>query len=241
MQKVIGLVGYVNKTEYIINLAKVLSITGKNVLVIDGTVEERLRYSIPAFNNSEKEYLVHFDSVDYALGFRSIESIKEYICKKTSNADSYDVILIDIDNVQAYEDFRQEKFSKTFFFIEYLNISVAKNQELLKAITSYEAVDKKTLLTRVIFKQYVTRASEKYFENKIMEYPVEWDENEYELPYMDQDKIADIEFEQSGYIDINRHTKQYVSFVTDMAAEIIGDIQAGEIRKMVKMYTRRKK
>ena len=72
MQKVIGLVGYVNTTEYIINLAKVLSITGNSVLVIDGTTEERLRYSIPAFNNSEKEYLVHFDGADYALGFRSI-------------------------------------------------------------------------------------------------------------------------------------------------------------------------
>lgn len=238
MQKVIGLVGYVNKTELVINLAKVLSITGKSVLVIDGTAEERLRYSIPAFNNSAKEYLVHFDTVDYALGFRSIESIKEYICAKTSNADSYDVILIDIDNVGAYDDFRQENFTRTFFFIEYLNISLAKNDELLQAITKYEAIDKKPVLTRVIFRQYVTRASEKYFEDKIMKYPVDWNENSYELPYMDQDKIADIEFEQSGYIDINRHTKQFINMVTDMAADIIGDLQANEIRKMVKMYTR---
>lgn len=238
MQKVIGLVGYVNKTEYIINLAKVLSIAGKSVLVIDGTKEERLRYSIPAFNNSDKEYLVHFDTVDYALGFRSIEGIKEYICKKTSNADSYDIILIDIDNVESYEDFVKENFSKTFFFIEYLNISLAKNEELLRVISSYEAVDRKPVLSRVIFRQYVTRASEKYFENRILEYPVEWNEVAYELPYMDQDKIADIEFEQSGYIDMNRHTKQYLTLVTDMASDIIGDVQPGEIRKMIKMYTR---
>ena len=238
MQKVIGLVGYVNKTEYIINLAKVISITGKSVLVIDGTLEERMRYSIPAFNNSEKEYLVHFDGVDYALGFRSIEAIKEYICKKTSNADSYDIILIDIDNVKSYEDFRQENLTKTFFFIEYLNISLAKDEELLKVITSYEAVDRKPVLSRVIFKQYVTRASEKYFENKILSYPIEWNEVEYELPYLDQDRIADIEAEQSGYIDMNRHTKQYITLVTDMASDILGELQAGDIRKMVKMYTR---
>lgn len=240
MQKVIGLVGYVNKAEYIINLAKVLSIMGKSVLVIDGTVEERLRHSIPAFNNSDKEYLVHFDAVDYALGFRSIETIKEYICARTSGADSYDIILIDIDNVIAYEDFKQENFSKTFFFIEYLNISISKNEELLKAIVNNESADKKPVLTRVLFKQYVTRASEKYFESKISSYPVEWNENLYELPYMDQDKIADIEFEQSGYIDMNRHTKQFIAMVTDMAADIVGDMQASEIRKMVKMYTRGK-
>ena len=37
---------------------------------------------------------------------------------------------------------------------------------------------------------------------------------------------------------MNRHTKQYITLVTDMASDIIGDLQAGEIRKMVKMYTR---
>lgn len=238
MQKVIGLVGYVNKSELIINLAKILSITGKSVLVIDGTTEERLRYTIPAFNNTEKEYLIHFDGADYALGFRSIESIKEYICKKTSNADTYDYILIDIDNVQSYEDFRQDNLYRTFFFIEFLNISIGKDEELLKAITSHEAVDKKPVMTRVIYRQYVTRTSERYFEDKILNYPVEWNQIEYELPYMDQDKIADIEAQQSGYIDINRHTKQFIAFVTDIASDIIGELSGADIRKMVKMYTR---
>ena len=93
MQKIIGLVGYVNKTELVINLAKILAITGKSVLVVDATVEERMRYTIPAFNNSEKEYLANFDGVDYALGFTSIEAVKEYICAKTSDADTYDIIL----------------------------------------------------------------------------------------------------------------------------------------------------
>ena len=234
MQKIIGMVGYVNKTELIINLAKVLRLAGKSVLVIDGTIEERMRYSVPAFNNSDKEYLTNYDDVDYALGFRSIEAIKEYICKKTSNADSYDIILIDIDNVKAYEDFYKENFTRTFFFIEYLNISLGKNEELLKAITSHENLERKPVLTQVVYKQYVTRASEKYFINKILEYPVEWNEMSYELPYMDQDKIADIETEQSGYVDLNRHTKQFINMVTDMASDIIGDVQASDIRKIIK-------
>ena len=122
--------------------------------------------------------------------------------------------------------------------MEYTNISMAKGEELLRAITSYEAIDRKPVLTRVVFRQYVTRASEKYFENKIYAFPVDWNEMNYELSYMDQDRIADIEFEQSGYIDMNRHTKQYISLVTDMASDIIGDIQPGEIRKMIKMYMR---
>lgn len=239
MQKIIGLVGYVNKTELVINLAKVLSITGKSVLVIDGTVEERLRYTIPAFNYSEKEYLVNFDGVDYALGFKNIDGVKEYICTKTSDADTYDIILLNIDNATSYDDFRQkENFTRTFFFIEYLNISFGKNIELMKAITSYEEPGNRPVLTQVLYRQYVTRTSDKYFQNLISEYAVEWNERYYELPFLDQDRIADIEMQQSGYIDLNRHTKQFINMVTDMAADILGDVQAAEIRRMIKLYSR---
>lgn len=240
MQKIIGLVGYVNKSELVINLAKTLSITGKKVLVIDGTLEERLRYTIPAFNNSEKEYLTNFDGVDYALGFSSMDGIKEYICTKTSDADTYDIILLDIDNANAYTSFRQgmDEFTKTYFFIEYLNISFGRNIEILKALTSFAEDGKKPILSRVIYKQYVSRASDKYFTKLIEDYQVEWYERDYELPFLEQDKIADIEMQQSGYIDLNRHTKQFISLMADMASDMLGDVGSADIKKMLKMYTR---
>ena len=240
MQKIIGLVGYVNKSELVINLAKTLSITGKKVLVIDGTLEERLRYTIPAFNNSEKEYLTNFDGVDYALGFSSMDGIKEYICTKTSDADTYDIILLDIDNAETYAGFRQgmDEFTRTYFFIEYLNISFGRNVEILKTLTSFYEEGKKPILTRVIYKQYVSRASDKYFTKLIEDYEVEWNERDYELPFLEQDKIADIEMQQSGYIDLNRHTKQFVGLMADITSEILGDVTSADIKRMLKMYTR---
>ena len=240
MQKIIGLVGYVNKSELVINLAKMLSITGKKVLVIDGTLEERLRYTIPAFNNSEEEYLTNFDGVDYALGFDSIDKVKEYICTKTSDADTYDIILLDIDNAETYVGFRKggEEFSRTFFFIEYLNISFARNAEILKAMDSFVEAGKKPVLTRVIYRQYISRTSEKYFARLIADYQIEWNEREYDLPFMDQDRIADIEMQQSGYMDLNRHTKQFISMLADMASEILGEVSSADIKKLIKMYTR---
>lgn len=241
MQKIIGLVGYVNKSEFVINLAKVLALTGKTVLVIDATAEERLRYTIPGFNTSKSEYLSHFDGVDYAMGFKSIDNIKEYVYKKTSNAENYDYILLDIDNVKAYEGYRGENLAKTFFFMEYRNMSLAKNIELLNTIVSYEPVERKAVLTKVLFRDYVTRASEMYFESKIQEFPIEWAESVYDLQYTDQDRIADIEGEQSGYLDINRHTKQFVITIADMASDIIGDMNSAEIKKIIKTYVRGRK
>ena len=98
MQKIIGFIGYVNKSEFIINLSKILKIMNKKVLVVDGTLNKSIKYTIPTFDVAQDESITNFDGTDYAVGFKSIESIKEYICNKTSIADDYDYILLDIDN-----------------------------------------------------------------------------------------------------------------------------------------------
>ena len=125
MQEVIALAGYVNKTDFVINLAKAISLTGKTVLVIDGTNEERLKYTVPSLSVKEKEFVTQYDSVDFAVGFKSMHDVENYICKRELNIALYDYILLDIDNPAAYENFRSRGISKTYFFVEYSNISMS--------------------------------------------------------------------------------------------------------------------
>lgn len=238
MQEIIGFIGYVNKSEFLINLSKIFKIMNKRVLVVDGTLEKRMKYSIPTFDVAQDESITNFDGTDYAVGFKSLESIKEYICNKTSIADDYDYILLDIDNVESYENFKDENISKYFFFIEHTTASLIRNDELIRKITEERSPEDKIEMTKVVFKYYISRASQKYFEARLMDMNVKWIEMEYELPYMDQDKIADLESELSGYIDLSRHTKQYTTLVTDIASDILGSISAGEIRKAIKNYSR---
>lgn len=238
MQKIIGFIGYVNKSEFIINLSKILKIMNKKVLVVDGTIDKRIKYTIPTFDVAQDESITNFDGTDFAVGFKSIESIKEYICNKTSIADDYDYILLDIDNKDSYEYFKDESISKYYFFIEHTTESLFRNEELLRKITEDRAPEDKIEMTKVVFKYYISRASQKYFETRLMDMNVKWIDVEYELPYMDQDKIADLESELSGYIDISRHTRQYIALVTDIASDILGGVPAGEIRKAVKNYSR---
>ena len=238
MQKIIGFIGYVNKSEFIINLSKILKIMNKKVLVVDGTIDKRIKYTIPTFDVAQDESITNFDGTDFAVGFKSIEGIKEYICNKTSIADDYDYILLDIDNKDSYEYFKDESISKYYFFIEHTTESLFRNEELLRKITEDRAPEDKIEMTKVVFKYYISRASQKYFETRLMDMNVKWIDVEYELPYMDQDKIADLESELSGYIDISRHTRQYIALVTDIASDILGGVPAGEIRKAVKNYSR---
>lgn len=239
MQEVIALAGYVNKTDFIINLAKSISYMGKTVLVVDGTYEERMKYTVPALTISDKEYITQYDSIDFAVGFKNMHDVENYICKRELNIALYDYILLDIDNPAAYENFRSRGITKTYFFVEYSNISMSKNSELLKTMMIYKPLDRKLELTKVLFKYYITRASETYYENKLINFAIEWDENSYELTYEDQDRIADIEAQHSGIIDIMRHTKNFVNLVAEIGADILKDVTSNELRKEIKNGSRR--
>ena len=239
MQEVIGLVGYVNKTDYVLNLAKTLNVMGKNVLVVDGTAEQRLKYTIPALNQKDKSYVTQYDSIDFAVGFKTLHDVENYICKRELNIGLYDYILLDIDNPSGYEGMRTRGINKTYFFVEYTNISMAKNSELLKTMMVYKPLDGKLELTKVLFKYYITRASEAYYENKLQAFAINWGELSYELPYEDQDRIADIETQQSGINEIMRHTKQFIITLAEMSSEILKDKTSAEIRKQMKDYNRR--
>ena len=203
MQKIVGLMGYVNKSDFAINLAKVLDIMGKKVLVIDGTVENKLKYTVPKIEKDKACYITNYDRVDYAIGFKTMEEIKEYLCNEISDVDNYDIVLIDIDNPGFYENFRTNNISMIYFFMEYTNISIAKNKEILEALLDAKPAEGETelMITKVLFRNYITRASAEYYESKMADFNVLWTNDPYELPYDDQDRIADIESQQSGFID----------------------------------------
>lgn len=238
MQKIIGLMGYVNKSDFVINLAKILDIMDKKILVIDGTVENRLKYSIPVIETEKSSYVTNFDRVDYAIGFKNMEEIKEYMCNEISNVDEYDYILMDIDNAYSYENFKSNNINIIYFFVEYTNISIAKNRELFKALNDDKPTGENLVVTKVLFKPYITRASTEYYENKMEDFNVIWTTEPYELAYEEQDRIADIESQQSGYIELSKHTKSFVNTIIDMASDITGEFTSGEIKRALKVYVR---
>ena len=53
--KKIGFIGVYDKTDMMLNLAKILTAMGKNVLVVDSTLNQKARYVVPNNNN---KYLI---------------------------------------------------------------------------------------------------------------------------------------------------------------------------------------
>lgn len=231
--QVIGLIGYVDKYDYTINLAKAINLMGKSVLVVDATNEKKIKYVVPALNNIGNSYVTQYDGVDFAVGFDSLHDVENYLVEQQINMGLYDYLLIDIDDSKGYEYFKSRKFDKCYFFVNTNMISINKNKDIVKAIKVYQTADSENKFTKVIYKEYMSRTIENYFEKKIQEYELEFVENIYEIDENDQDKMANLESQFSSMIGLKKHSKMYLNNLIDMTAEIVNDCSAKDVKKEI--------
>lgn len=231
---VIGLIGYVDKYDFVINLAKTIHIMGKSVLVVDATLDRKLKYIVPAISGVGRSYVSQYNNIDFAVGFDSMHDVENYLAEQSINIGLYDYILIDIDSPKSYEFFRTRGIDRSYFFIDTSVLSVAKNKDIMKAIKIYNTDPEGLKITKVLYKAYMSRAANDYFENQISGYGVSWQEPDYDIPNEEQDKLVNIDSQFSGIIDIKKHTKIYISTIADLAAEIMDDVTSREVLREIK-------
>lgn len=232
--QVIGLIGYVDKYDFVINLARTINIMGKSVLVVDATLDRKLKYVIPALSNVGRSYITQYNDIDFALGFDSMHDVENYLAEQSINIGLYDYILIDIDSPKSYEFFRTRGIDKSYFFIDTSILSVAKNKDIVKAIRIYSQDPDNMQMTKITYKGVMSRAAEDYFQKQVEEYGIKWKEPEYEFPQDEMDKMVDIDSQYSGLIDVKKHTKLYLNTISDLTSEIIEDVTTKEVLKAIK-------
>ena len=100
----IGFIGSYDKTDLILNIARVLVGIGKSVILIDATITQKAKYVVPVIKPT-KTYITEFEGIDVAVGFDTFEEIKDYLDFKTEDDLKYDYMLVDIDDYNKVEEF----------------------------------------------------------------------------------------------------------------------------------------
>ena len=102
--KKIGFIGVYDKTDLVLGIAKILVEAQKKVLVIDATEIQKSRYVVPVINPT-KSYITEFEGIDVAVGFETLENIKQYLALEGEDKFDYDYMLIDTDNYEGIVGF----------------------------------------------------------------------------------------------------------------------------------------
>ncbi|MDF2865675.1 MAG: hypothetical protein K0R72_487 [Clostridia bacterium] len=232
--KVIGLLGYSEKVDLVTSLSKTIQLLGKTVLVIDATADKKYKYIIPSLDIIEKAYVTQFDNVDYAVGFDSMNDVENYMIDQKINIGLYDYILIDIDNPRTYEFFRSRVFNHIYLVMDTSMLGYKKNLEIINSLKVYSVDENDAKVSKILYRGYMTRASEKYFEERLNSLECNWDDREYEIDESEQDKMMYLDFQISGFIQMKKHSNMFINSIIDIITQLVEDINAVEIKKAIK-------
>ena len=144
MKKVAFIGGY-DKTDLILYIARILTVLGSKVLVVDTTLTKKTKYVLPKMGKAVN-YITTFERIDVAIGFENLEAIEKYNETKLE----YDYILIDIDSPVSYRNFKITNEDENLFVTGFDLYSLRRGVNVFKALTQ------KTNLKKIYFSQNMT-------------------------------------------------------------------------------------
>ncbi len=225
--KKIGFIGAYDKTDLILYVSKILTTIGKKVLVIDSTVNQKARYIVPVINPTV-EYVTEFEDIDIAVGFKNVEDIKKYLGLTEEQEMEYDIILIDVDNIEGFKSFELENAQKNYFVTSFDNYSLKKGLEILSELK--EVVS----LTKILFSREILKEEDDYLNFLSLGYKIIWNEYRIYFPIENGDLSVIYENQRVAKIKFKKLSVQYKDGLAYISEEILGDVSQNTIRRTIK-------
>lgn len=224
--KKVGFIGAYDKTDMILNIAKILTVMGQRVLMIDSTIMQKAKYVVPAINPT-LTYITDFENIDVAVGFNNLERIKGYLGLEEEEL-PYDIILVDADSIEKIEGFNLLEADKNYFVTAFDLYSLKKGMEILSTIPQPMS------LTKILYSKDMIKEEDDYLNSLSMEYKVIWNEYRIYFPIENGDWSVLAENQRVSKIKLKKLSVQYKDSLVFIVEEILKDISEGQIRKAVK-------
>ena len=227
--KKVGFIGAYDKTDMLLNIAKILTSLNNKVLIIDSTINQKARYVVPAINPTVS-YITSFEDIDIAIGFNCIEEIEKYT--GMSYESQYDILLVDADTAEKIKGFDLDKAEKKYFVTSFDMYSLKKGIEILSDLKI------PFHLTKILFTQEILKEDDDYLNFLASESKVIWDEEKVYFPIGEGDFNAIIENQRVEKIKFKKLSVQYKDSLNFITQQILNEEDDLKIRKAIKIIER---
>lgn len=224
----IGFIGAYDKIDMVIYIGKILTVLGKKVLVIDSTINQKARYVVPVINPTVK-YITEFEEMDIAVGFESLEEIKQYLSISDGGNLDYDFVFVDVDNEEAFESYDIANSQKNYFVTSFDAYSLKKGLEVFTNLKN--AIS----LTKVLYTKEILKEEDDYLNFLALGYKVLWNEYRIYFPIENGDLSVIYENQRVAKIKFKKLSIQYKDSLAYIAEEILGNVSESTIRRTIKM------
>lgn len=222
--KKIGFIGAYDKTDLLIYIAKLLVENDVKVLIVDATTLQKTRYTVPCIMPIRK-YITTYEDMDIAIGFENLQEIMNYAGTQEFN---YDIMLLDIDNREAFENFEMYTSDKNYFVTAFDNYSIKKGLETVGQS------EEKMLMTKILFSKNMDRDEDEYLNFLSFYYAVKWSKEKIYFPFEAGDSSVIVQNQRNARISFKELSMQYKEGILEIISQIAPEIRLGDVKKMLK-------
>lgn len=227
--KKIGFIGAYDKTDMLLNIAKILTTMKNKILIIDSTINQKAKYVVPAINPTVS-YITSFEDIDIAIGFKNVEEIKKYV--GTTGDLTYDILLIDSDTEERIEEFELNKADKNYFVTSFDMYSLKKGIELLRNLKN------QLNLTKILYAKEMLKEDDDYLNFLSLGCKIIWDEERIYFPIENGDLSVIAENQRVQKIKFKKLSMQYKDSIGFIAQQILNQKSDSHVRKAIKIIER---
>ena len=225
--KKIGFIGGYDKTDLIIYIAKILTMLGNRILIIDATVSQKARYIVPVISPTLM-YVTEYEDIDIAVGFKNEEDIKKYLGISEGLDSEYDMVFVDTDSSDGFQGFFLEEADKNYFVTSFDVYSLKKGLEALTGVRNA------VTLTKVLFSKEMLKEEDDYLNFLSLGYKVIWNDYRVYFPIENGDLSAIYENQRVAKVKFRKLSVQYKDGLAYLAEEILGDSSESKVRRVIK-------
>ena len=229
--KKVGFIGMYDKTDLMLNIAKILTTMKKKEIVVDSTLTQKAKYVVPVINPTVT-YITDFEDIDVAIGFKNEKEIKDYLGLPEKEKLPYDIMLIDADNAESIEVFELGSATKNYFVTAFDLYSLKRGLEILSGLK------KPMELTKVLYAKEILKEEDDYLNFLSLGYKVMWSEMKIYFPIENGDWSVLAENQRVAKIKFKKLSTQYKDSLIYIASEILNDVSENQIRRAVKTIER---
>lgn len=230
--KNIGFIGGYDKTDFILYIAKIISLCGKKILIADTTRMQKSKYIIPNINPEER-YVTQFEEIDIAVGISSKEELEELLASTGESTSKYDYIFIDIDSKGVLQTFINGEEEIKNYLVTSFDI-----YSLKKGIEALQDLNKQVSLTRVLFTTNFIGEEDEYLNFLTSGLNIRWEEQKIFMPFDTVDQEVIYENQKISKIKLKKLSNQYREGLQEITNTIDEKINANEIKKAIKALER---
>lgn len=231
--KKVNFIGAYDKTNTILYIAKILTIIGKRVIVVDTTITQKAKYIVPAISPT-LSYVTEFEGIDVAVGFDTVAKIKDYLGIPDETELDYDYALIDIDDGKKIDKMEVRPEEDNYFVTGFDVYSLKRGIEALSNLK--EPLN----LTKVLFAKGMFKEEDEYLNFLSAGAKVTWKEDRVYFPIENGDASILAENERLEKIKFKTLSAQYRESLYYIAEDILKDVNGSQLRKAMRIIDREK-